>query len=125
MASNFIMASKKNYLVENAHQLNQLRHIKMPARISVMETGNSHTGIHLFSTHRSCVSTTEAKIRSKANILCSDLSEANNNLKHYSVLETWMLLVVNPQIQNSFNYLNFFLKSSLNMGKLGVHSKTV
>lgn len=64
----------------------------MPASISAMKMGNSHTGIHLFSTHRSCVSSIEAKISSKANILCSDLLEANNNWKLYPVLETLMPL---------------------------------
>lgn len=79
MASSFTIPFQKNYLVENAHQFNQLRHVTMPASIFEMRMGNSHTGIHLFTTYRSCVSSIQAKSSSKANILCSDLSEANNN----------------------------------------------
>lgn len=61
MASNFTILFQKSYLVENAHQFNQLKHINMPASISEMKMGNSHTGIHLLTTHRSCVSSIEAK----------------------------------------------------------------
>lgn len=79
MASSFPIPFQKNYLVANGHQFNQLRHITVPASISEMKIGYSHTGIHLFTTHISCVSSIEAKSSSKANILCSDLSGTNNN----------------------------------------------
>lgn len=104
MASSFTISFQKNYLVENAHQFNQLRHINMPASISEMKMGNSHTGIHLFTTHRSCVSSIQAKSSSKVNILYLDLSEANNNGKLYPELETLMPLSSKSSNATCFSY---------------------